>query len=146
MKTTEYAKLAKDITGLNGKYAGNGTVELENGSKIQIGENVAVQIINTDSGYDSIMYEKKNGEWESASTSGYKKPNTENVHGELLNDVYTSSEACEKYGLHNSTLRKRIEYEKGKENPELVEGIDYRKSGSIWLITKTAMERLYGNK
>jgi hypothetical protein len=28
---------------------------------------------------------------------------------------------------------------------KLVEGIDYKKSGKVWLITKGAMERLYGN-
>ena len=145
MKTIEYEKIAKEITGLGGKYIGNATVKLSDGSKIQIGENVAVQIINNDSNYDSIMYEKRNGKWTSSSMSGYPKLDRENTYGCLLDDVYTFSEACERYGLESSTLRKRIEYEKKKEQPELMEGVDYRKSGSTWLITKDAMKRIYGD-
>ena len=144
MKTIEYEKIAKEITGLEGKYIGNATVKLSDGSKIQVGENVAVQIIDNGTEYSSIMYERKDKEWKSSSMSGYEKKNHENTHGELLDDVYTFSEACEKYGLESSTLRKRIEYEKKKEQPELVEGTDYRKSGSTWLITKDAMKRIYG--
>lgn len=54
-----------------------------------------------------------------------------------LNDVMTFSEASEKWGLGESTLRSVIRTNK------LIEGVDYRKSGKVWLITKEAMQRLY---
>lgn len=54
-----------------------------------------------------------------------------------ITDIMTFSEAAELYNLDSSTLRKLVKTNK------LVEGIDYRKSGSVWLITKKAMERVY---
>lgn len=51
----------------------------------------------------------------------------------------TFSEATEKWGLADSTLRKMTTTDKLKE------GIDYRKSGKVWLITNDAMERVYGS-
>ena len=40
--------------------------------------------------------------------------------------------------IDSSTLRHRVTSEK------LTDGVDYKKSGKVWLITKSAMERLYG--
>jgi hypothetical protein len=57
----------------------------------------------------------------------------------VLTQVFTFSEAAELWNIDSSTLRHRVTSEK------LVEGIDYKKSGKVWLITKGAMERLYGN-
>ncbi|WP_297425811.1 helix-turn-helix domain-containing protein [Clostridium sp.] len=43
-----------------------------------------------------------------------------------------------KWGLSDSTLRKMATTNK------LIEGVDYSKSGKVWLITKDAMRRVYG--
>ena len=56
----------------------------------------------------------------------------------VLTQVLTFSEAAELWNIDSSTLRHRVTSEK------LLEGIDYKKSGKVWLITKSAMERLYG--
>lgn len=58
-----------------------------------------------------------------------------------INDIMTFAEACESWGLGASTLRTRILNGAFKD---LSEGIDYRKSGKVWLITKSAMIKLYG--
>ena len=50
----------------------------------------------------------------------------------------TFAEATERWGLADSTLRKLVTTDK------LQEGIDYRKSGKVWLITKKAMKKVYG--
>lgn len=58
----------------------------------------------------------------------------------LLAEVLTFSEAAEQWNIDASTLRHRVSSEK------LIDGIDFKKSGKVWLITKNAMERLYGIK
>lgn len=55
-----------------------------------------------------------------------------------LDEVMAFSEASEIWGLGESTLRSTVRTDK------LQEGIDYRKSGKVWLITKDAMMRVYG--
>ncbi|HBG5344102.1 TPA: hypothetical protein KQG29_001466 [Clostridioides difficile] len=52
--------------------------------------------------------------------------------------VFTFKEATTLWGLGESTLRSVIRQD------NLIEGIDYRKSGSNWLITEDAMLKLYG--
>lgn len=42
------------------------------------------------------------------------------------------------WSIDSSTLGHRV------TNEKLIEGIDYKKSGKVWLITKTVMERLFG--
>lgn len=59
-----------------------------------------------------------------------------------MNDLYnilTFKEAAKMWGLSDSTLRKLVVTNK------LTEGIDYRKSGGTWLITKNAMRKIYGD-
>jgi hypothetical protein len=56
----------------------------------------------------------------------------------ILAQVYTFAEAAELWHIDSSTLRHRVTSEK------LIDGIDFKKSGKVWLITKSAMERLYG--
>jgi len=56
----------------------------------------------------------------------------------VLTQVFTFSEAADLWNIDSSTLRHRVTSEK------LIEGVDYKKSGKVWLITKSAMERLYG--
>lgn len=55
-----------------------------------------------------------------------------------INEIMTFAEAAKKWHLNDSTLRKLITTNKLKEN------IEYRKSGKVWLITKNAMEKIYG--
>lgn len=55
-----------------------------------------------------------------------------------LDEVMAFSEASETWGLGESTLRSTVRTNK------LAEGVDYRKSGKVWLITKEAMQRVYG--
>jgi hypothetical protein len=50
----------------------------------------------------------------------------------------TFSEAAEKWGLDDSTLRKLIATDKVREN------VDFGKSGNTWLIEVKTMERIYG--
>lgn len=55
-----------------------------------------------------------------------------------INTILTFREASERWNLDSSTLRKIVKRKKLKE------GIDYRKSGCVWLITETAMKRVFG--
>lgn len=55
-----------------------------------------------------------------------------------LFNTMTFKEAAEIWGLCDSTLRRLVNSDKIKE------GIDYRKSGSTWIITREAMKRVYG--
>lgn len=48
------------------------------------------------------------------------------------------ADATELWGLSESALRKAVSYRK------LVDGIDVRKFGKQWLVTRDAMEREYG--
>lgn len=54
-----------------------------------------------------------------------------------LNNVLTFSEAAERWGLGNSTLREAARNKRFKEG-------EVRKSSSVWLVTESAMKRLYG--
>lgn len=60
---------------------------------------------------------------------------------QMINEVLTFAEAAELWGLSMGTLRMRLS--KGYMG-DLIEGVDYRKSGKVWLITKDAMVKLYG--
>ena len=57
-----------------------------------------------------------------------------------INEVMTFAEATQRWGLADSTLRKLATTNK------LLEGLDFRKSGKVWLIAKEAMERIYGEE
>jgi hypothetical protein len=54
-------------------------------------------------------------------------------------DIMTSAEATERWGLSNSTIRRAL---MGKR---FLDG-EYKKSGKVWIIKKSAMERLYGKE
>ena len=60
-----------------------------------------------------------------------------------LEDVLTTSEAAEKWGLGKATVKQLCLGQKGFP-PRLLEGVEYRKSGNTWLVTAGGMERLYG--
>lgn len=55
-----------------------------------------------------------------------------------FDNLMAFADATDIWGLSESTLRKAISYRK------LVEGVDVRKFGKQWVITKEAMEREYG--
>lgn len=55
-----------------------------------------------------------------------------------LSGIYTFAEAAEKWGLNGSTLRRLTKTSKA------IEGIDYKKSGKVWLVTDNCMRRIYG--
>ena len=57
----------------------------------------------------------------------------------MLNGIMTFKVAEERYGLKGGTLRKRISY----SSCPFVEGQDYVKSGSTYLITDECMEKHY---
>lgn len=59
------------------------------------------------------------------------------IESELYN-IYNITEASLLWGKQQSTIRKAIKSNK------FIEGIEYRKSGRIVLITRKAMERVYG--
>ena len=54
-----------------------------------------------------------------------------------LKEVYTFAEASELWGLSESTLRRAQHGGRFKEG-------ETKKSGGTWLVTRAAMERLYG--
>lgn len=55
-----------------------------------------------------------------------------------FDDLMSFADATELWGLSESTLRKAISYGK------LVSGVDARKYGKQWIVTKDAMLREYG--
>lgn len=55
-----------------------------------------------------------------------------------IDKVLTFSEASKIWGKSDSTFRMLI------RTGKLKEGVDYRKSGNVWLVTRKAMIRIYG--
>jgi len=58
----------------------------------------------------------------------------------MLNEIMSFMEAATIWGLNDSTLRKLVNTSK------VVEGVDYKKSGNVWLITRDCMVRIYGER
>lgn len=56
-----------------------------------------------------------------------------------MEEILTAQEASELWGLNESTLRKAF----GNKDARFNSG-EYRKSGKIWLVKRSAMERVYG--
>ena len=63
--------------------------------------------------------------------------NGRRIRKKTLDDVMTFAEASKKYDVAVSTLRHR-------QRDGRFEDGDTRKSGSTWLVTDSAMQRLYG--
>ena len=55
-----------------------------------------------------------------------------------INEIMTFAEAAERWNISISTLRMMARTNRA------INGVDIRKSGKVWLITKECMERLYG--
>lgn len=61
----------------------------------------------------------------------------------MINDILTLQEANELWFPNRSTAILRQLFAR---NTQFKIGIDCRKSGGTWLVTKEAMERVYGKK
>ena len=59
----------------------------------------------------------------------------------MINEVLTITEASQIFEKEVSTLRRNFAV-----NVSFKIGVDCRKSGSTWLVTREAMERVYGKK
>ena len=57
-----------------------------------------------------------------------------------FDDLMSFADATELWGLSESTLRKAVSYGK------IVVGVDARKYGKQWIVTRDAMEREYGDR
>ena len=62
-----------------------------------------------------------------------------------IDEVLTFAEAETIYGLAQGTLRKYL-HQTPKEKQRIKEGIDYRKSGKVWIVTRESMERIYSKR
>ena len=61
-----------------------------------------------------------------------------------LEDIMTTAEAAERWGVDASTLKKACTGQRGY--PPRFTTEECRKSGKIWLVTRAGMERLYGKE
>ena len=57
----------------------------------------------------------------------------------MINEVLTISEASKIWNKEVSTLRRNF-----MNNVSFKLGVDCRKSGATWIVTRKAMERVYG--
>ena len=57
----------------------------------------------------------------------------------IINKVMTFTEAEDDYGLLRGRLKRYVNYP--TKDKKIKEGIDYRKSGNTWLITKEGIEK-----
>ena len=109
MKTIDYESTAKEITGQCGKYVGNSTVLLPDGSKIQIGNTVALLTRNINGIEETTVYHLVNEKWVFGSSSYVK--HLENGEYEVfgaLEKIMTFKKR-EKWNISTSNLRKMSE-------------------------------------
>jgi hypothetical protein len=127
-----------------GKRSKSVEIIIKKGDKLTIrninGRNVGGEVVSIKEDFvEGMLFEQlsdnnfKVHHIEITAQAGVPSPNS-------ILEVLTFSEAAEIWDIDPSTLRHRVTSEK------LNEGIDYRKSGKVWLITRNAMERLYGLK
>lgn len=58
----------------------------------------------------------------------------------IIDQVLTIAEASKMYDKDTSTLRRNFD-----RGVSFKHGVDVRKAGRVWLVTKSAMEREYGD-
>ena len=130
--------------GIVGKRLKIAEIIIKKGDKLTIrninGKNISGEVTNiNEEAAEAMLFEAyadsnfKVHHIEIAAQASLPFPNS-------ISEVLTFSEAAEIWDIDPSTLRHRVTGE------ELREGLDYRKSGKVWLITKSTMERLYGLK
>lgn len=57
-------------------------------------------------------------------------------------DVMTLQEAAEVYNIKFNTLRAQFKH----RIDDLIEGVDYKKSGGVWLIRPQVIKKIYEKK
>ncbi len=62
----------------------------------------------------------------------------------VIDEVMTTAEASERWGLSIETVKKSCQGQKGL--PPRFKEDEFRKSGRTWLVTRAGMERLYGEE
>lgn len=62
----------------------------------------------------------------------------------MINDVMTTKEAAERWGLSQQSVKQLCIGAQGRP-PRLTED-ECNKSGGTWLVTRQGMERLYGKE
>lgn len=62
-----------------------------------------------------------------------------------FNDIMTTAEAGERWGIAQDTVKQLCTAAQGRP-PRLIAGKEFRKSGRTWLVTRAGMERLYGEE
>lgn len=138
MKTTDYEVIAKEITGQEGKYIGDSTVLLQDGSRVQIGDMIALLTRTIDDIEETTIYHLVNGKWMFGSSSYVKHlGNGEYEVFGALEKIMTFKEASEKWNVSTSNLRNNVRNGRFEDD-------EVRKSGEVWLVTERAMKRLYG--
>lgn len=69
MLPKDYENKALNITGLKGKYIGMQKVRLVDGYILDMGENVALSVLNADTHYSTKLYNRdSNNNWNLVST------------------------------------------------------------------------------
>lgn len=63
----------------------------------------------------------------------------------VLDDVFTTKEAADLWGKSPTSVKQLCTGVQGRP-PRLIEGIECKKSGGTWLVTRQGMERLYGKR
>lgn len=116
---------ANCIDGITGNNTDDGDCIIDLTDELSVGGSIIDNEIVIDD--EEIIYDTCNGVIEAK----------ENVDFEI-NNVLTVSESAEIWGLTEGAVRKAI------SSRRFILGIDYRKAGRITLITKKAMERVYG--
>ena len=56
---------------------------------------------------------------------------------DAIHEVLTATEASRLWGLDDSTIKRACQH--GRFDPH-----EYRNSGTVWLVLRSAVERLYG--
>lgn len=116
---------ANCINGINGNLVNDGECIIDLTNDLSVAGTIVDEEIIIDD--DAIIYNPEDG-----IILEPKKINFE------INDIMTVNEAAKIFNVAESTIRYSIEVKK------FIVGVDYRKAGRITLITKEAMERVYG--
>jgi len=64
---------------------------------------------------------------------------------EIIENVFSAAEAAERWGLSRTSVKHLCTGLQGRP-PRLTVGVECKKSGGVWLVTRAGMERLYGKE
>ena len=119
---------ANCINGINGDLVNEGECIIDLTEELSISANIVDGEVVIDA--DATIYNPEQG----VILEGKETIDT------LLFDIMTVTEAAEEWGITEGAIRKAI------SSKRFIAGIDYRKAGRITLITREAMERVYGKE